>query len=123
MADAEAIGVEVAYALPEQQLIIPVSVAAGTTVREAILRSGILQEFLDIDLDKNKVGVWGKLVKPNHVLRAGDRVEIYRPLIADPKQVRRERAAAGKAMRKGAGEKSGGSQAGSATDADVAPDS
>jgi|SRR5690554_4158951 putative ubiquitin-RnfH superfamily antitoxin RatB of RatAB toxin-antitoxin module len=93
--------VEVAYALPQQQLIIPINVAQGTTAEEAVFASGILEKFPEIDLNANKLGVFGKLVKPDTVLRHLDRVEIYRPLIADPKEVRRQRAAQGKVMKKG----------------------
>lgn len=98
------IQVEVAYALPHNQVLIPVEVEEGATVRNAIERSGILERFPDIDLDKAKVGIFGKLIKLDNPLRAKDRVEIYRPLIADPKEVRRQRAAEGKKMKKGGGE-------------------
>jgi putative ubiquitin-RnfH superfamily antitoxin RatB of RatAB toxin-antitoxin module len=96
--------VEVAYALPKEQLIIPVRVPAGTTAEDAIKLSGILQKFPEIDLSANKFGIFGKLTKPDTVLRELDRVEIYRPLIADPKEVRRQRAAEGKVMKKGGGD-------------------
>ncbi len=110
MADADRIKVEVAYALPQEQVIVPLDVEPGTTVQQAIERSGILQRFMEIDLKKdNKVGVFGKLTKLDRVLRANDRVEIYRPLIADPKEVRRQRAAQGKAMKKGGGDLADGS--------------
>ena len=101
--DAEKISVEVAYALPEQQTIVALTVAADATLQEVIQASGLLDQYPDIDLQKNKVGVFGKLGKLTDTLHAGDRVEIYRPLIADPKEVRKQRAAAGKAMKKGAG--------------------
>jgi len=94
--------VEVAFALPEEQTIIPLEVRRGATLEEAIRQSGILQRFPMIDLSKNKVGIFGKLSKLNAELKPGDRVEIYRPLIADPKEARRKRAAEGKVMRKGA---------------------
>ena len=100
---AEKISVEVAYALPDQQTIVALTVAADATLQEVIQASGLLDQFPDIDLKKNKVGVFGKLGKLTDTLHAGDRVEIYRPLIADPKEVRKQRAAAGKAMKKGAG--------------------
>ena len=103
MAGADPIKVEVAYARPDRQVIVPLNVPEGTTVEQAILDSGILEQFPEIDLEKNKVGIFGKLVKPAQVLRDGDRVEIYRPLIADPKEIRRQRAAAGKRMKKGGG--------------------
>ena len=95
--------VEVAYALPEHQVILPVEVEAGTTVQEAIERSGIRDRFPEIDLEQQKVGVFGKLTKLDQTLRPKDRVEIYRPLIADPKEVRKQRAAEGKQTRKGGG--------------------
>lgn len=96
--------VEVAYAKPEKQLILTLKVAPGTTAEQAIIASGILQKFPEIDLAANKVGIFGKMVKPDTELREKDRVEIYRPLIADPKEVRRQRAAEGKAMKKGGGD-------------------
>lgn len=96
--------VEVAYALPSRQLIIPVKVARGTTAEQAVLASGILGKFPEIDLAQNKIGIFGKLTGADTVLRHLDRVEIYRPLIADPKEVRRQRAAEGKVMKKGGGD-------------------
>jgi uncharacterized protein len=96
--------VEVAYALPQQQLIIPVKVAEGATAEQAVQASGILKKFPEIDLAQNKLGIFGKLIKNDTVLRERDRVEIYRPLIADPKEVRRQRAAEGKVMKKGGGD-------------------
>ncbi len=104
MANAEMINVEVAYARPDGQVIHPLRVPAGTTVEEAIRKSGILDAFPEIDLTKNKVGVFGKISKLSNPLRDRDRVEIYRPLIADPKEVRKQRAAAGKKMKKGGGD-------------------
>jgi len=102
-ADNEEILVEVAYALPEIQVIIPLYVKKGTTLEEAIHKSGVLDDFDDIDLDKNKVGIFSKICPKDTVLREKDRVEIYRPLIADPKEVRKQRAKDGKAMKKGGG--------------------
>ena len=105
MGDAEHFEVEVAYALPERQVILPLAVPAGTTIEEAIRQSGILERFPEIDLERQQYGIFGKLVThAEHVLRAGDRVEIYRPLTADPKEVRKQRAAAGKRMKKGGGD-------------------
>jgi len=95
--------VEVAYAKPDVQVIIPLTVELGTTLEQAIEQSGILDSFPEIDLNKNKVGIFSKLAKKDVVLRKKDRVEIYRPLIADPKEVRKQRAAEGKAMKKGGG--------------------
>ena len=98
------ITVEVAYALPHEQLIIPVMVQVGTTAENAIYASGILKKFPEIDLTDNKVGIFGKAIKLDTALRHLDRVEIYRPLIADPKEVRKQRAADGKIMKKGGGD-------------------
>ncbi len=100
----ELIKVEVAYATPDEQLIFELKVAVDATVEEIIKASGVMDKFSDIDLAVNKVGVFGKLTKLANTLREGDRVEIYRKLIADPKEVRRQRAAAGKKMSKGGGE-------------------
>lgn len=103
MANAENMLVEVAYVIPERQLIIELTVDRGTTLRQAIELSGILQQFEEIDLDSNKVGIFGKLAKLTDELQPGDRVEIYRVLIADPKEVRKLRAAEGRATKKGGG--------------------
>ncbi len=91
--------VEVAYALANRQSLISIEVENGTTLEEAVLASGILDTFEEIDLSKDRVGIFSKFATLKTVLREKDRVEIYRSLIADPKQVRKERAAAGKAMR------------------------
>lgn len=98
------IHVEVAYAKAAEQALLAVEGDKGLTVKDAIDRSGILKRFPEIDLGANKVGVYGKLAKLDQPLESGDRVEIYRPLIADPKEQRKKRAAEGKAMRKGAGD-------------------
>ncbi len=89
----DALNVEVAYARPDQQQIVALQVVPGCTIQNAIEQSGILQQYPEIRLDKNKVGIFGKLSQLQTRLRAGDRVEIYRPLLADPKAVRRKRAA------------------------------
>ena len=96
-----ALTVEVAYALPDRQIIIPVNALAGITAREAILASGILDIFPEIDLDTSKIGVFGRHVHQHARLENHDRVEIYRPLIADPKQLRRQRAASAPLIKKG----------------------
>ena len=95
------IKVEVLYALPHEQTLLSVDVAQGTTLADAVKISGMLERYPDIDLASNKVGIFGKLSKQDVVLRDKDRVEIYRPLIADPKEVRRKRAEEGKVMKKG----------------------
>lgn len=101
---ANEIHIEVAYALPEQQVILALTVRPGTNVEDAIKLSGILERFPEIDLTQHKVGIFSKLTKLDAVPREKDRVEIYRPLIADPKEVRRKRAEEGKAMKKGVGD-------------------
>lgn len=92
--DDDGIRVEVAYARPEEQVILPLQVPSGTTVEQAIQRSGILERFPEIDLARQKVGVFSQIVGLDQPLRANDRVEIYRPLLVDPKEMRRKRARA-----------------------------
>lgn len=101
MAAAERIPVQVAYARADRQQIIPLQVAAGSTLEQAIRQSRILEQFPEIDLATARVGIFGKLQTLHTVLRAGDRVEIYRPLLADPKQVRKQRAAVSGKPRRG----------------------
>jgi len=84
--------VEVVYALPTEQVLLTVRVPAQATVAQAIRASGILERYPDIDPARTKVGVFGKIVKPDARLSAGDRVEIYRPLTVDPKEARRQRS-------------------------------
>jgi hypothetical protein len=89
------IAAEVVYALPTVQRRYSVRLREGATVREAIEASGVLEEFADIDLAAAKVGVFGRIVDLQHPVVAGDRIEIYRPLTADPKDARRRRARGG----------------------------
>lgn len=93
MAEGDLIHVEVAYALPDEQVLLSVNVLEGTTLEQAIRQSGVLDKYPEIDLSSNSVGIFGRVTSAEQVLEEGDRVEIYRPLIADPKVVRRERAA------------------------------
>lgn len=102
--NAETIKVELVYALPHEQTLLKFNVPAGTKVAGAVQLSGILAKYPEIDLGKNKLGIFGKLAKPDADLREMDRIEIYRPLIADPKEVRRKRAEEGKVMKKGGGD-------------------
>jgi putative ubiquitin-RnfH superfamily antitoxin RatB of RatAB toxin-antitoxin module len=104
MSEMPVIHVEVVYALPQAQMLVPLTVSEGTTLEEAVKLSGILEKFPEIDLPNSKVGIWNKVSELSAVLREKDRVEIYRPLIADPKEVRRKRAEEGKAMKKGGGD-------------------
>lgn len=101
---AETIQIEVCYALPAKQEVLQLKLSPGITLKEAVEASGLPAKYPEIDLAKGKFGVWNKLSKPDTVLRDHDRVEIYRPLIADPKEVRKQRAAEGKVMKKGAGD-------------------
>jgi putative ubiquitin-RnfH superfamily antitoxin RatB of RatAB toxin-antitoxin module len=94
---------EVAYGRMDEQALLTVESESPLSIRRAVECSGILQRFPEIDLDTFKVGVFGKAAKLDAELSEGDRVEIYRPLIADPKEARKKRAAEGKAMRKGGG--------------------
>lgn len=82
--------IEVIYATPGQQKLIELTVKSGTTIEQAIHQSGVLAEHPDIDLAKNKVGIFSQIKSLDYVLKSGDRIEIYRPLIADPKAKRRE---------------------------------
>ncbi|WP_291984766.1 RnfH family protein [Candidatus Accumulibacter sp. ACC007] len=100
----ELLAIDVIYALPDKQQPVKLQLPTGSTVRQAIDASGLLHKHPEIDLARNKIGIFGKLSKADAVLRDQDRVEIYRPLIADPKEVRKQRAAEGKVMKKGAGE-------------------
>ncbi len=84
--------IEVAYASPQQSWLIPFNVEEGTTIQQAIVTSGILDQCPAIDLKTNEVGIFSKIVALDTLVRAGDRIEIYRPLILNPKQARRLRA-------------------------------
>ncbi len=90
--------VEVAYALPHKQSLISIEIKNGSTLKEAIEASGILETFEQIDLTKDRVGIFANFASLDTILRDKDRVEIYRPLVADPKKARKDRAAKGKAM-------------------------
>ena len=92
---ADTIRVEVAYALPHKQKILTVDVAEGTTLMDAVKASGVTNEFPELDLAEAKFGIFGKASRApeKDLVRDGDRVEIYRPLIIDPKQARANRAA------------------------------
>lgn len=97
---AELLSIEVVYALPERQRLLVVRVPEGTTVREAVALSGIGDEFPDLDTAACPLGIFGAQVPDEHVLAGGDRVEIYRPLINDPRETRRRLAASGRTMGK-----------------------
>jgi len=84
--------IEVAYALPHKQVLLKIAVPVGCTVAAAIERSGIHAEFPDVVIDTGAVGIFSRKVPLDQILREGDRIEIYRPLIADPKEMRKQRA-------------------------------
>ncbi len=86
------IEVEVAYAKPDGQAVVKLQLSKGSNAEQAINLSGILQRFSEINGSGLKVGIFGAVCKPDHILKQGDRVEIYRPLIHDPKDARRQRA-------------------------------
>ena len=99
---SEFIEIEVVYALPHHQDIVKLSLPEGATAREAVENSGLMLKYPEIDLGGlNKLGIYAKPTRPDTVLREHDRVEIYRPLIADPKAVRKKRAEEGKVMKRG----------------------
>ena len=98
MSGADLLAIEVAYALPDRQSLLRLDVPAGTTVEQAVQRSGLLEQYPGIDLAAAAVGIFGKQVPATTEVKSGDRVEVYRPLIADPKAARRKRAAKAKAQ-------------------------
>ncbi|WP_315900178.1 RnfH family protein [Ferrimonas balearica] len=89
--------VEVVYALPGEAFVRKLAVPTGSTAEAAIEASGVLERYPEIDLGQQKIGIFSRTVKLSQVLEAGDRVEIYRPLIADPREVRKRRAEKAKA--------------------------
>jgi putative ubiquitin-RnfH superfamily antitoxin RatB of RatAB toxin-antitoxin module len=92
--------VEVAYALPGRQLLLALTVPEGTTAREAVERSGLAARVAGLDLASVELGLFGKVVPATQTLRDGDRIDVLRPLLADPKEVRRALAAQGRTMGK-----------------------
>lgn len=97
---ADLINIELIYALPDEQDLIAIQVEAGTNVEQAIEQSGLLKRYPQINLQENKVGIFSKVTQLDTILREGDRIEIYRPLIADPKEVRKRKAAMQKDLKK-----------------------
>ena len=91
--DAESVNIEIVFALPGDTTVIPITVRNGCTVEDAIKASGITKIAPDIIIDKDNVGIFNNTVSLGDTVNEGDRVEIYRPLIADPKETRRKRAA------------------------------
>jgi len=97
--DDEMIGVEIVYAMPEQQTLLSFDVPLGTTIDQGIALSFIKETHPELDIVAMKVGIFGKIAPRDQVLREKDRIELYRPLFADPKEIRKQRAAQGKAMK------------------------
>ena len=92
LTNSPTIKVEVVYGLAHKQKLLSLPISKGSTVEQAIIESGMLALFSEIDLKENKVGIWNKAVKLSQIVEDLDRIEIYRPLIADPKEVRKRRA-------------------------------
>ncbi len=101
MAATDNIRIEVVYPLPHEQLVMAAQVPSDATIRDGIQASGILERYTELSMDTLEAGIFGKLAKLDAPLHDRDRIEIYRPLIADPKAVRKQRAAEGKVMKKG----------------------
>jgi hypothetical protein len=95
----ESLKIEICYALPDQQKLLPLIVEQGVTAQAAVIQSGIQSIFLEIDLDNLKLAIFSTLIEPDYQLQDGDRIEILRPLLADPKEVRKRRAAEMKAKK------------------------
>jgi putative ubiquitin-RnfH superfamily antitoxin RatB of RatAB toxin-antitoxin module len=98
MAPSEVDWVEVAYAKPERQRVVRLALAPGLSAIDAVRASGILSECPELDEGRLALGIYGRKVEPGHLLESGDRVEIYRPLSADPRETRRRLAAEGRSM-------------------------
>ena len=90
---SEKIDVEVVYAYPERYFLKKLTLENPITIQNAIVQSGVLEKYTEIDLRQNKVGIFSRLAKLTDMVENGDRIEIYRPLVADPKEIRRKRAA------------------------------
>lgn len=98
MPDQQIMEIEIAYARPEQQRIVRLQVPVGSSVRQVLLQSGLGDEFAEIDIQHCPIGVFGREITDDYVIRAGDRIEIYRPLEREPRDARRELAARGLTM-------------------------
>lgn len=101
MANADTINIEVAYARPDEQVLLALTLPAGSTIPDAVKVSGLAARFPELASAETRYGIFGKVEKEpaSRVLKAGDRVEIYRPLLIDPKEARKARAAKAKARR------------------------
>ncbi|TRZ55566.1 MAG: RnfH family protein [Rhodocyclaceae bacterium] len=92
--DIGSIDVEIIYAEPQRHALVRLRLPAGSTLQQAVEASGLLRKFPEIDLTKNRLGIYGRIGPANTVLSTRDRIEIYRSLMADPKEIRKQRAAA-----------------------------
>ena len=92
MSESPVIRVEVVYATPDRQQLVELELGEGATVAEAIEASGLAELFGDFEVDPSRLGIFSRKVGPDHVLRNGDRVEVYRPLLIEPREARRQRA-------------------------------
>mgnify|MGYP000224029711 FL=1 len=99
MDSQKTIVVEIVYALPDKQTLLAFDLPLGSTIEQGISHSGIASVHPELDLTDMKVGIFGKIASRDQVLREKDRIELYRPLLADPKEVRKQRAAEGKTMK------------------------
>lgn len=108
MAAPGSINIEVVFGLPDRQKLIPLTVNSAITVEEAILKSGIAEDFPEQDISSCKVGIWGRVVQANQTLRDGDRIEIYRSLTIDPRDARRQLAEHGGFMGRSGTDGNGG---------------
>jgi uncharacterized protein len=95
---AATVCVEVAFATPEKQLLKKLHVPEGASVAQVLERSDLARQFPDLVLADTSTGIWGRLVDADHQVKEGDRVELYRPLVIDPREARRELAVAGRTM-------------------------
>lgn len=100
------IDIEIAYALEDKQIVLTQKIESSVKPRDALKASDLLEYFEDLDLENIDIGIFGKAIKEDYSLQQGDRIELYRPLIADPKEVRRLRAKKGLATKKGGGKES-----------------
>ena len=99
----QSIQIEICYALPDQQKLLQLTFSEGTTAQQAVSKSGIQKMFPEIEMDHLKLAIFSAIIENDYPLKEGDRIEILRPLLADPKEVRKKRAAAGKKMKKAGG--------------------
>lgn len=97
---AERIAIEVAAALPDRQLVVPLLVPEGTTVAQAVALADLPARLPELEIEEGRLGIFGKRRRPGDEVKAGDRVEVYRPLSADPKEVRRQLAELARAGKK-----------------------